>query len=75
VDQDELPVADRAALREAVLGFYEDSIRFLVVQPSGRVPRRPRPTRCWPTTWLAGRPTMYCWASSAGPTCRRSAVS
>jgi hypothetical protein len=41
VGQDELPEADMVALREAVLGFYEDSVRLRVVPRSGREPRRP----------------------------------
>jgi hypothetical protein len=40
VGQDELPAADMAAVREAVLGFYEESIRPLVAQRRGRGPRR-----------------------------------
>jgi hypothetical protein len=45
VGQNELPAADMAALLQAVLGFYEDSVRLSGVRPSGpvppRVPRRP----------------------------------
>ena len=42
--QDELPPADMAALREAVLGFYEESIGRLVAQQRrGRPPRRLHP--------------------------------
>jgi hypothetical protein len=40
VGQEELPAADMAALLQAVLGFYEDSVRLSVVPPSGRVPPR-----------------------------------
>jgi hypothetical protein len=40
VDHDELPAAAMAALREAVLGFYEDSVRPLVVQRNDRPRRR-----------------------------------
>jgi len=40
VGQEELPAADMTALLQAVLGFYEDSVRLSVVPPSGRVPRR-----------------------------------
>jgi hypothetical protein len=47
VGQDELPAADMAALLQAVLGFYEDSVRPLVVQRSGRVPRVPRRRLQW----------------------------
>jgi hypothetical protein len=44
VRQDELPPADVAALREAVLGFYEESIGRLVEQQRrGRPPRRLHP--------------------------------
>jgi hypothetical protein len=44
VGQDELPPADMAALREAVLGFYEESIGRLVAQQRrGRPPRRLHP--------------------------------
>jgi hypothetical protein len=32
-----------------------------------RLSWRPRPARCWPTTWLAGRPTTRCWARSRLP--------
>ena len=38
--QDELPAEDMAALREAVLGFYEESVGPLVAQRRGRAPRR-----------------------------------
>ncbi len=42
--QDELPPADMAALGEAVLGFYEESIGRLVAQQRrGRPPRRLHP--------------------------------
>ena len=44
MSQDELPAEDMAALREAVLAFYEDSVRF-VVPPSGRVARVPQQRR------------------------------
>jgi hypothetical protein len=40
VDQDELPAADMAALREAVLGFYEESVRPLLGRRRGRMARR-----------------------------------
>jgi hypothetical protein len=41
VGQDELPPADMAALREAVLGFYQESMGRLVAQQRrGRPPRR-----------------------------------
>jgi hypothetical protein len=44
VGQDELPAGDMAALREAVLGFYEESIGRLVAQQRrGRAPRRLHP--------------------------------
>ncbi len=44
MSQDELPPADMAALREAVLGFYEESIGRLVAQQRrGRPPRRLHP--------------------------------
>jgi hypothetical protein len=47
VGQDELPAEDMAALREAVLDFYEDSVRPFIVPHSGQMPRRPprRPRR------------------------------
>ena len=42
--QDELPPADLGALREAVVGFYEESIGRLVAQQRrGRPPRRLHP--------------------------------
>ncbi len=42
--QDELPPADLDALREAVVGFYEESIGRLVAQQRrGRPPRRLHP--------------------------------
>jgi hypothetical protein len=40
VGQNEPPAKDMAALLQAVLGFYEDSVRLSVVPPSGRVPPR-----------------------------------
>jgi hypothetical protein len=40
VVQGKLPAEDMAAVREAVLGFYEESIRPLVAQRRGRGPRR-----------------------------------
>jgi len=39
VGQDELPAADMAALREAVLGFYDESVGPLVEEWPGRVPQ------------------------------------
>ena len=36
--QDELPAKDMAALREAVLGFYEDSVRLQLVPRGDRCP-------------------------------------
>jgi hypothetical protein len=51
VGQDELPAEDMAALREAVLDFYEDSVRPFIVPRSGPMPRQPpRPLRRLP--WL-----------------------
>jgi hypothetical protein len=41
VGQDELPAADMAALLQAVLGSYEESVRPLVGPRSGRMPRVP----------------------------------
>jgi hypothetical protein len=52
VGQDALPAADVAALREAVLDFYEDSVRFQAVPPSGQVPRMPRRPRRRRLQWL-----------------------
>jgi hypothetical protein len=40
VGQDELPAEDMAALRQAILDFYEESIGPLVAQRRGRGPRR-----------------------------------
>ena len=40
--QEALPAADMAALHEAVLGFYEESIGRLVAQRRGRARRSPR---------------------------------
>jgi hypothetical protein len=40
VGQDELPAEDMAALREAVLGFYEELVRPLVGQRRRRIARR-----------------------------------
>jgi hypothetical protein len=40
VGQDELPAADMTKLREAVLGFYEESVRPLVGQRRRRMARR-----------------------------------
>lgn len=42
MDQDELPAEDMAALREAVLGVYEESVRPLVGQRRRRMARRLR---------------------------------
>lgn len=36
------------------------------LRPTGRS-LRPRPARCWPTTWVAGRPMMCCWPRSRLP--------
>jgi hypothetical protein len=48
VDQDELPAKDMAALREAVLGFYEDSVRLQLVPRSEKMPQRvPRRRLQW----------------------------
>jgi hypothetical protein len=40
VDQDELPAEDMAVLREAVMGYYEDSVMPLVGQRRRRMARR-----------------------------------
>jgi hypothetical protein len=48
VDQEQLPAEDLAALREAVLGFYEDSIRLQLVPRSEQLPQRvPRRRLQW----------------------------
>jgi len=49
VGQDELPAADLAALREAVLGFYEGSVSPLVGHRRGRMARR---LHQWGLRWL-----------------------
>jgi hypothetical protein len=59
VGQDDLPPADMAALREAVLGFYEESVGRLVAQAQrrGRAPRRLHPLTLvvlLPWLWLVG---------------------
>jgi hypothetical protein len=50
--QEALPAADMAALREAVLGFYEESIGRLVAQRRGRTARRPPRRLHWLTFLL-----------------------
>jgi hypothetical protein len=40
VGQEAFPAEDMAALLDAVLGFYEDSVRLSVVPPNGRMPPR-----------------------------------
>jgi hypothetical protein len=48
VDQDELPPADMAALLQAVLGFYEDSVRLQLVPRNEQLPQRvPRRRLQW----------------------------
>jgi hypothetical protein len=62
VGQEQLPAEDMAALGEAVLGFYEESIGRLVAQ------RRPR---SWPPPGRAGtrgrgglaRSAAGCWSA------------
>lgn len=51
MDQDELPAEDMAVLREAVMGYYEDSVMPLVGPRSRQVPRVPRRPRRRPP-WL-----------------------
>ena len=50
--QDELPAADMASLREAVLGFYEDTVTPLFGPQSGPVPPVPRRSPRRRLQWL-----------------------